>query len=808
MRIIFFLFLFFPIISVSQNTKKEVAAKRISSKVNIDGKLDESIWHDIDKAQDFIMMKPENGKYERSTQKTEVKFAYDNNAIYIGAKLFDSNPYAILQELGARDNQNKNADSFGIFINPFNDGINEFCFMVTAAGVQIDKKITLSTDGYKEELNWDSVWESEVIINEQGWFVEMRIPYSAIRFPNIEHQTWGLNIYRQLRRLREEYSWNYIDIRKNHFGNQAGLLKGISNIESPIRLSLIPYLSAQLENFENDNNGGYGGGIDLKYGINESFTLDLTLVPDFQQVQFDPLTLNTSPFEIKFDENRSFFTEGIELFEKGNLFYSRRIGDQPNMDIVIQENEIIVNNIENIKLINAMKISGRTNTGYGLGFFNGITANTYAELKDTILNTKRKELIEPLTNYNMLVIDKSFNKNSFLTFINTNVSRKRDFRNANVTGLLAGITNKKNTHTLDLNLKGSNVIENRENKYGFSSLASIKKINNTIQYSFRNYIESDEYDINDMGFLYQNNEINNEYRLSYNIFSPINKILRGSMEIATEHKMLYKPILYNALIIKSENELIWKNHLYTKLGIRYFFEEHDYFESRADDQKFIRPPALKIAFTTSSDYRKAFSLNTRFSSKIRISSQYNYWNQHHNQLSYIRINPRIRINNHLFFQYILAYEKDKNQFGWLANLENENILFSRRQQKTLTNKLIVNQTFSTKSYIELTLRHYWSTLINSSYYNLQDDGYLESNITNEDNYDINFNSWNIDLKYSLEFKPGSFISLVWQNQLSNQSEQIENIFLRNINDLFENPSSNIFSIKFTYYIDIQEYINK
>ena len=746
MRCFILYILCFPFILISQNEKKEIYAKRIDSKIIIDGKLDELFWLDINPAKNFIMIEPVNGKYERSSQRTEVKFAYDNSAIYVGASLYDSNPYEILKELGPRDDQDKNTDMFGIFINPFNDGINEFSFLVTAAGVQIDKRIVLTTDGYINELNWDAVWESEVIINEKGWFVEMKIPYSAIRFPNTKSQEWGLNIYRGLRRLREDYSWNYIDISKKHIGNQAGILKGIENVESPTRLSFVPYVSSQVNEFDGDYNFGYNGGIDLKYGMTESFTLDLTLVPDFQQVEFDPLVLNMSPFEIKYDEKRSFFTEGIELFRKGNLFYSRRIGSAPSGEAELDPDEILTDSPENIKLINATKVSGRTNDGYGIGFFNAITANTYAEIEDTITNATRREIIEPITNYNMLVLDKSFNKNSFLTFINTNVSRNNDYRNANVTGLLASITNPKNTHAINTSLKGSVVKENNENQYGFSSLLNIQKISGEIQYQIQNYIESDKYDINDMGFLYQNNEINNEVNLSYNIFKPIKNILRGQFSLSVEHKMLYKPSLYNELILKWDNHFVFTNHLFFNYGLRYFFEENDHFEARKDNQNFIRPPAVKINLMTSSDYRKAFALNMMGSVKYRFTNGYSIWEEYSNPSTYIRFNPRIRINNHTFLEYVLAIEQENNQFGWIAENDGEEIVFSRRNQNTLTNKLTLNHTFTKNAYMKFILRHYWSTINNKSFYSINNDGYLtNSDYTSEHN--INFNSWNIDLNF-------------------------------------------------------------
>ena len=336
----------------SQN-KKEVSAYRIQTPPKIDGVLDEKLWDNLSPAKEFIMTEPYNGKLERITEKTEVLIAYDDNAIYFGVKLFDKNAHLILEEFGARDDKNKNADMFEIWLNPFNDGINQFNFGVTAAGVQFDGIF----NGQSLDMNWNSVWQSEVIKNNKGWFIEMKIPYSAIRFPSKDVQEWGLNMVRGIRRYREFYSWNFVDIEQEIKSNQDGTLVGIKNISPPVRLSFNPYTSLYLENYEKESETYVNGGLDLKYGISENFTLDMTLIPDFGQTRSDDYVLNTSPYEIRYNENRPFFTEGVELFNKAGLFYSRRIGQVPNIEIA--EDEDVINNPSSIGILNATKISGR-----------------------------------------------------------------------------------------------------------------------------------------------------------------------------------------------------------------------------------------------------------------------------------------------------------------------------------------------------------------------------------------------------------------------------------------------------------------
>src|SRR5690606_21355058 len=162
--------------------------------------------------------------------------------------------------------------------------------------------------------------------------------------------------------------------------------------------------------------------MDIKYGINDAFTLDAILIPDFGQTKYDDQILNLGPFEQQFNENRAFFTEGTDLFNKGNMFYSRRIGGVPSVDPDINENEEIIETVQNVNLINALKLSGRTKNGLGVGILNAVTEKTFASIKDTVSGETRKVVIEPLTNYNVLVLDQRFRKNSSVSFINTNVT--------------------------------------------------------------------------------------------------------------------------------------------------------------------------------------------------------------------------------------------------------------------------------------------------------------------------------------------------------------------------------------------------
>ncbi|NQX91552.1 MAG: carbohydrate binding family 9 domain-containing protein [Flavobacteriales bacterium] len=400
--------------------KKELSAQRINETLVIDGILEESFWAEAQGASGFIQNRPNPGT--EATEKSVVKILYDDEFLYVGAEMYDSNPDSILHQLSARDNL-ENSDMFGLWISSFKDGINAFEFMVTPDGVQLDALV--STNG--EDFNWNAVWQCNTRIHSTGWTAEFKIPYSAFRFAEAEEQVWDVNFFRTIRRRREQSFWQFVDPAAPGFIQQSGTLNNIKDIEPPIRLFFYPYASGYYETSKNDEGvrqegTQFNGGMDIKYGINESFTLDMTLIPDFGQVQSDNQVLNLSPFEVRFNENRQFFTEGTELFSKGNLFYSRRIGEAPinasDVEDDLKEGETVKEIPIETQLLNASKISGRNKNGLGFGMLNAVVNSAYAVIEDSLGNTREVQ-VAPFTNYNIMVLDQNIRNNGYLSLINT-----------------------------------------------------------------------------------------------------------------------------------------------------------------------------------------------------------------------------------------------------------------------------------------------------------------------------------------------------------------------------------------------------
>ncbi len=791
------------------NEKRSLEVAKVFESPKIDGILDESVWSKAAIAKDFIQFEPYNG--DKPSLPTEVKVVYDDQAIYFGAIMYDNNPDSMIKDLGVRDEFTRmNSDLFTVLISTFNDGVNAVEFMVSASGVQSDGK----HNGNHSDSNWDGVWESSVKITEYGWVAEIKIPYSALRFSKEDNQDWGIHFFRQIRRLREWSSWNFVDINTRGFINQMGEITGINNIKPPLRLSVTPYISAYLENDADGNkwNNDFNAGMDLKWGINQSFTLDMILIPDFGQVQSDDEILNLSPFEVRYDEKRAFFTEGTELFNKGEIFYSRRIGGTPKGSDDVYDNlktdEDLIRNPAETKLINATKISGRTSDGLGIGFINAMTGAVDAEIEDTITNEKRIYRTQGFTNYNMLVLDQTLKNNSYVSFVNTNVLHAEENYTANVTGGEFKLMNKENSYQL-YGRGGVSQIYSDSTELGHTYAIQLAKTKGNFLFELTHITESDTYDPNDMGYIQQNNESTWDLELSYNKKEPFWKVLNWHNEVSIRQTSLYKPRKYSDLEINFvTNTTFAKNYLHTGL---YFetkpFKRYDYFESRVDGWRYNRHKMGFVNFWMSTDYRKRIALDFRTGGwKAYDYDQYGYQ---------YAIGPRIRFNDKWLLTYIFSVNTAFNTYGYIEDYTdasgNTIINFGERDQQTLTNTLNTNYIFNNKSSLSLRVRHYWSRVEYTDFHRLQENGELSNSIgydTYGEDQNYNYNAFTIDMKYLWRFAPGSEMAIVWKNAIYTSEANIINDFFDNLNNTFESSQINSISLKLLYYLDYHYLVKK
>lgn len=372
----------------AQQEARTYLAKRTVQKPRIDGKPFEKVWDSVIAGKDFVILRPDNGKPEPGNLNTEIKMLYDDDALYVAAYLYDADPDKISMQFSKRDETIIQSDLFSFWINTYNNQIEQTRFYVTAAGAMADSK-AINGD---EDFSYNVIFDAKTSINETGWFVEMMIPYQALRFARNDVQQWSFNALRRVNRLNLITTFNFVNIERGNQAQYDALLLGIENISPPLRLSLFPYASVQYQQLDKQSTTKVNLGMDFKVGLSDAFTLDATLIPDFGQVGFDAVELNLSPFEQVFEERRPFFTEGTELFSKGNIFFSRRIGQVPvrykEVDDALLTNEEIVNNPTQSQLLNAVKLSGRTRKKLGIGILNAITASTKATILDSMVHLR------------------------------------------------------------------------------------------------------------------------------------------------------------------------------------------------------------------------------------------------------------------------------------------------------------------------------------------------------------------------------------------------------------------------------------
>ncbi len=743
--------------------KKTYNIKRVQNAPKINGKLDDPAWRNLDVAKDFSQISPNNGTPERIHQRTEVKICYDNKNIYFGVMMYDNAPDSILKELSKRDEENKNYDAFGIWLEPFNDAQVEYNFMVTAAGVQIDRKF--SKTGI--DKTWNAVWKSAVKLNNEGWIAEFAIPFSQLRFPE-DNKSWAINMAREIRRYREDYSWNPIDVNYNDFALQAGILKGVKDVNSPLRLSFMPYASIYADMYDGASTFPYNYGVDLKYGINESFTLDMTLIPDFGQVASDAMVLNLSPFEVKYEEKRQFFNEGTELFNKGgDMFYSRRLQDD---------------------LLNATKITGRTKKGLGVAILNAITNKTEQD---------------PLTNYNVMILDQSLKNGSSLSFMNTNMIQNSSNKDANVTGLFTRVNNKDNTRTYVGQLKMSQEFGENEITQGFAGMLAVGKTSGNYQYDLYSIIEDDNYNPNDLGFLYSNNEITNGLRVQFIQFNEGKRFVDFSSEIEIEHRTLFSEQRFVNLELELDAQGTLKN--YTTISMRANitpYEKNDFYEARTNDllNPVKRSKSINGGGWISTDYRKKLAIDIGGGGSVSpLYEGYGYrW----------RISPRYRVNDKISLRYVLSIRNEYNDIGFVTNdtlglfIEPPQVdyIFARRNTNMITNVLTANYILNNKIDLSIKLRYHLDQVKNLEFKTLSEDGYLYESLYTG-NHNINYTTWTSDIAFNWWFAPGSQISLVWKNGIDNESSTLIDRWGDNLEESFRLAQQNSISLKVIYYLD-------
>lgn len=808
---------------------KTLQAIRVDEAPRIDGMLDEPIWRSAPSATDFITSSPVFGRQGRD--RTEVRVLYDNTAIYVGVHLY-GDPSQIRRQLTPRDQErNADVDYFAVFIDSYKDRQNAYQFVVTSRNVQSDARVSPNitpSSGVYGDLSWDAVWDSRVSVVADGWVVEMKIPLFSIRFAKQKGELeWGIQFLRFSRSLNETSFWNAVDPNTSGFVNQFGSLSGIYDLLPPLRLSFSPYVSGGYRSSPSVHQGYQNetlksGGMDVKYGLSESFTLDATLIPDFGQVISDNVINNISPFEIQFMENRQFFTEGTELFNKADIFYSRRIGKEPDRYRYIKDSVgtgalagyDILKNPSVTRLTNALKFSGRTRNNLGIGVFNAVGRSERAILRDPLTGKDSVITTEGLANYNVFVLDQAFKNRSYITLTNTNVIRNGNQRDANVTGLDVVFYDKRNRYGIVLLPRYSKIFDNVNGGYdGFKNYASFGKVSGKFQYSLSNELTTKMYDPNDLGYLASPNEVINTGEASYNIYEPNRWTLNQRYKVKLLQSYLYKPFEYQTTEVSATSIWTFKNFwtLQLQAGSTPFWF-NDFYELQTPADRFITPrqklkrsPFYFFFADGGTDNRKPVFLSW--------SLGFSEGELPDNPFYKVGLESRFRFNEK--FSLTLSYSRqyDKGMFGYsfLRDQVTDAPILARRKYTDVTSILSGIYNFTPRMNVSFRARHYWNRILNTNLYNVKPDGYWDERTDiDPSSQNVNYNVFNLDLFYTWDFRLGSRIIFAWKNNLGSEYENDINgrmyrRYLSNAGQVLRTPHGNELTIRFIYFINYQDF---
>jgi hypothetical protein len=400
---------------------KQVNAVRTMEQIRIDGVLSESVWQRPGTTA-FFQQDPDQGK--PVSERTEVWVAYDDEALYIAARMHDAHPDSIIARLARRDND-ASSDEFAVGIDSYHDKRNGFYFIVSAAGVQRDG--ILYNDDWSDG-SWDGVWEAKPKITSDGWCVEMKIPFSQLRFEQHDQYIWGIDFERVIARKKEQSYLVYTPRNESGSVSRYPDLIGIENITPPTRLEVTPYINGRAEYAQHETGDPFNTGskytpsvgVDLKWGLGTNVVLDGTINPDFGQVEVDPAVVNLSDVETYFNEKRPFFLEGMNIFSFGqggvnnywnfnwnspSLFYSRRIGRAPQRGLPDYDYADIPLGTH---ILGAAKITGKVVDGYNVGVIEAVTKREYAQLD--IAGLRQSLEVEPTTSYTVARVQRDFNE--------------------------------------------------------------------------------------------------------------------------------------------------------------------------------------------------------------------------------------------------------------------------------------------------------------------------------------------------------------------------------------------------------------
>jgi len=837
-------------------------SRLVTDKPVIDGILDDECWKKGTWAGDYHQFIPNEGA--KPTYPTELNIQYDDKNLYIAFRAYDGEPDKIVRMAGVRDEIV--GDMVGITFDSYRDYRTGFEFTLTAWGQKVDLVLFNPSNW---DFNWNAVWKGKTGLEDSAWVAELEVPLSQLRYSNAEEQVWGMHTWRWISRISEESNWE----RQSKIGPgmlyNFGELKGISGLKKSRRLEIMPFVLGDLKTMKEvpgnpftKNGKAWGGniGLDAKIGVSSNFTIDLTVNPDFGQVESDPSVMNLSAFETFYEEKRPFFLEGLTIFDykfdDQSLFYSRRIGHAPSLSID-QDDTTFVKSPDKTAILSAIKFSGTTSKGLSVGLIQSLTANQMAHLSDPAGNRSTRQ-VEPLTNYMVARVQKGYNAgNTVVGGMLTSANRfindpSLEFlsRDAYTGGLDLLHHWKDKEFYADARLIGSYVNGTTEairalqessaryyqrpgvnylhydttqtNLSGFGGKLKVGKGSKGFwRYSTGATWLSPGLELNDLGYLRSADEINQENVVSYLINQPVSVF--HTYEISLEQFNTWN---FNGTYLGSGGHLSFSSEFKNNWS----FSTNLILHSKQVDTRILRGgPDMIVPGSVAAFGR----VRTDASKKIIAQFSYQHESKGNKSASSYQLSPGISVRpfQALKLGITADYSDNRDNFQYVAArdylTENKYIL-GRIEQKTLGLTFRVDLNISP----EFSVQYYGSPFVSrgtysdfkvvtnpgaesindrfhflfsqevANSYNLQDVTDITSPVYSIANPDFNFHEFRSNLVAKWEYRLGSFIYFVWSSERTGSTSSSGASFSDSYKELQNVFPNNIFLIKLNYWFTL------
>lgn len=854
-----FFFLFFISFQLLSQPMVYETSKIISNSPKIDGKFDDEAWSTLDWENNFTQFEPHEG--EAPNQQTGFKIRYDNDNLYIAIKAFDKETQKVDKRMTRRDGWE--GDLVGIQIDSYHDKRTAFVFAVSAAGVKNDG--FFSNDAENFDDSWDPIWEVKTMINHDGWNAEMKIPFSQLRFSDAEEQVWGLEVVRMVFRNEETSLWQPISQKSTGWVSNYGELQGIKNIKPKKQIELAPFFLTKFDSYQTEPGNPFADGrdfsanlgLDGKIALTNNFILDLTINPDFGQVEADPSEVNLTAFETYYEEKRPFFIEGNNItnyqlllgdspWSFDNLFYSRRIGRSPQYEPELADNEYL-EMPENTRILGAVKLTGKTDNGWSVGIIETITRNEKALIDYE--GNQSEITVEPMTNYTVARVQKDINNgNTLIGGMATSTNRMIDdehleflTRNAYTGGIdfTQYFNNRK--YFLTFNAVFSEINGSKESIYEQQissrryfqrpdakylsldtsltrlrghggSLTFVKSPASGFRYAAALTWRSPGLEMNDVGYQRQGDILFHFIWVGYRITKPfgIFRIVDINMNEWSGWDFGGHQLFYGGNTnVNTQFTNFWT------FGFGINREQGGISNDLLRGGPSIRIPGNTNFWTTA---------GTNTTKKFRIEAGMAINWQDEQSARYMNIFGEIiyRPIDALSFAVQPEYSYACTDLQYIDETEvNENseYLFGSMNQNTLsiTSRIDYNIT------PDLTIQYYGSPFVSGAMFkdfkritnpmaDFQGNRYQilnpeEYGTYGIDQYDFNFRQFRSNLVLRWEYIPGSVVYLVWSQYRTSDVEDGVFDYVNDINGLFSTVPRNIYLIKFSYRIQAEKWLN-